>query len=123
MGCNGSKADPPKSEAKSSTNNEPSVRNVSYQNNRTNVEKKGESAAVPPAVVANSPIKADVKIKPIPFKELMADKEGRAYFMKFLQHEHAEENLVFFEVNFYDEMISQYTAYDGNVLYCRKLRI
>lgn len=32
------------------------------------------------------------------FKEIMDCKVGRIYFMKFLQLEHAEENLIFFEV-------------------------
>jgi len=103
MGCTGSKHDddpPVKSNAKSKTENEQSVRNVAHQNNRTSLEKKVEpitASVTAPVVPKDSPIKADAKIKPLTFKEVMEDKEGRAYFMKFLQGEHAEENLVFFE--------------------------
>lgn len=109
MGCIGSKQDddpPVKSEAKSNT--ETSVRNVAYQNNRTSVEKKVESVAAPVVAKDSSLSKAGVKTKPLTFKEVMEDKEGRAYFMKFLQHERAEENLVFFEVWSYDHMFPQY---------------
>lgn len=111
MGCIGSKHDddpPLKSEAKNknATENEPSVRNVAYQNNRTSVEKKAESVVAPVVAKGNSPAKAaDVKVKPLTFKEVMEDKEGRAYFMKFLQHERAEENLIFFEVWSFDDML------------------
>ena len=110
MGCTGSKHDddpPVKSNAKSKTENEQSVRNVAHQNNRTSLEKKVEpitASVTAPVVPKDSPIKADAKIKPLTFKEVMEDKEGRAYFMKFLQGEHAEENLVFFEVRSYDDM-------------------
>mmetsp|Transcript_32460 Transcript_32460/g.54734 ORF Transcript_32460/g.54734 Transcript_32460/m.54734 type:complete len:200 (+) Transcript_32460:119-718(+) len=36
-------------------------------------------------------------VKTMTFKHVMADKLGREYFMKFLEFEHAEENLIFFQ--------------------------
>lgn len=38
-------------------------------------------------------------IKTLTFKHVMNDKLGREYFMKFLETEHAEENMAFFEVH------------------------
>jgi hypothetical protein len=39
-----------------------------------------------------------VSIKTLTFRHVMKDPMGREYFMKFLKLEHAEENLIFFEV-------------------------
>lgn len=39
-----------------------------------------------------------MSVKTLTFKHVMADPLGREYFMKFLQIEHAEENLTFFQV-------------------------
>lgn len=40
-----------------------------------------------------------VSIKTLTFRHVMKDPLGREYFMKFLKTEHAEENLVFFDVS------------------------
>lgn len=41
-----------------------------------------------------------VSIKTLTFRHVMKDPLGREYFMIFLKLEHAEENLIFFEVRF-----------------------
>ena len=41
-----------------------------------------------------------MSVKTLTFKHVMADPLGREYFMKFLQIEHAEENLTFFQVRY-----------------------
>lgn len=43
-----------------------------------------------------------MSVKTLTFKHVMADPLGREFFMKFLQIEHAEENLTFFQVNHSD---------------------
>lgn len=40
----------------------------------------------------------NVSIKTLTFRHVMKDPLGREYFMNFLKIEHAEENLIFFEV-------------------------
>lgn len=40
----------------------------------------------------------NVSMKTLTFRHIMKDPLGREYFMTFLKLEHAEENLIFFEV-------------------------
>lgn len=40
----------------------------------------------------------NASIKTLTFRHVMQDPLGRTYFMMFLKKEHAEENLIFFEV-------------------------
>lgn len=42
----------------------------------------------------------ETSIKTSTFKYVMADPMGRNYFMRFLELEHAEENLTFFQVTY-----------------------
>ena len=40
----------------------------------------------------------DASLKTLTFRHVMQDPLGRTYFMMFLKKEHAEENLIFYEV-------------------------
>lgn len=42
----------------------------------------------------------NASIKTLTFRHVMQDPLGRTYFMMFLKKEHAEENLIFFEVSY-----------------------
>lgn len=41
----------------------------------------------------------NVSLKTLTFRHVMKDPIGREFFMKFLKTEHAEENMLFYEVN------------------------
>lgn len=40
----------------------------------------------------------EISLKSMIFKHVMADPTGRQFFKKYLQKEHAEENIMFYEV-------------------------
>ncbi|RYY73241.1 hypothetical protein EON63_20135, partial [archaeon] len=50
-------------------------------------------------------------VKTLTFKHVMKDPMGREFFMKVLKLEHAEENMLFFEVRSLDIFTKHYTLY------------
>jgi hypothetical protein len=48
-----------------------------------------------------APKDGNTSVKTLTFRHVMQDPLGRMYFMMFLKKEHAEENLIFYEVSSY----------------------